>query len=174
MCPHCVWKIHRKGITQSIRNFWRSGWSVGTKLTGCWRLKDKNSSSKLNNHLLFDVHIAYRSTRMREEIRKDLWIDTKRNPHPTELHRLSDVILLSYCVILLESPNICCVLISQIKPVTRHEYILFTFGLPGLVVGVLAWTFQFDLRFGSMISADWKTRGLTKPNIQLSNNQLSR
>ena len=57
-CPCCVWKIHRRGMTQSTRNFWRSGWFVGTKL----QLKNKkNSPSTINNHLLFDVQTAYGS-----------------------------------------------------------------------------------------------------------------
>ena len=30
LCPHCVWKIHRLGMTQSIWNFWSVGWFVGT------------------------------------------------------------------------------------------------------------------------------------------------
>ena len=57
-------------MTQFIRNFfWRSGWSVGTKLPVCWQLKDKkNSPSTINNHsFLFDVQSAYRREREREK-----------------------------------------------------------------------------------------------------------
>ena len=60
------------------------------------------------------------------------------------------------------------VFISPIKHMTRHESILFTFGLPVLVAGALAWTFQSDLHFRLKIlanlTADWKTRGPTKPD----------
>ena len=59
-------------MTQSIRNFfWRSGWSVGTKLPGCWQLENKNSPLIINNHLfLFDVQTAYSSTKERERERE--------------------------------------------------------------------------------------------------------
>ena len=61
--------------------------------------------------------------------------------------------------------------ISKIKSGTRHESILFTFGLSVLVAGALAWTFQFDLHFHSNIlanvTANWKTRGPTKPNNKI-------
>ena len=80
-------------MTQSIQNnFWRSAWFVWTKLPGCWQLKNKNSPSKTNNHLLFNVQTAYSSARERgrererERICKGIWRDTKRpSPSPTEL-----------------------------------------------------------------------------------------
>ena len=53
-------------MPQSIRNFfWRSGWSVGIKLAGCLQLKNKNSSSTVNNHVLVYVQTAYSSRRGR-------------------------------------------------------------------------------------------------------------
>ena len=57
--------------TQSIQDFfWRSWWSVGTKLHGRWQLKNgENSPSTINNHLWFDVQAAYNSTRERERER---------------------------------------------------------------------------------------------------------
>ena len=46
-------------------------------------------------------------------------------------------------------------------------------GLSVLVIGVLTWTFQFDLHFRSKISANltanWKTRSLTKPDNKIIN-----
>ena len=71
------------------------------------------------------------------------------------------------------SRNVYCVFISPIKPVTRHESILFTFGLPALVVGVVVWTFRFYLHFRSKIlanlTANWKIRGLAKPDNKIIN-----
>ena len=58
-----------------------------------------------------------------------------------------------------------------IKPVTRHESILFTFGLPVLVASALAWAFQFDLHFRSKnlatLTANRKTRSPTKPENKI-------
>ena len=67
------------------------------------------------------------------------------------------------------------------KLVTTHESIFFTFGLPVYIKnshppsrGILTWTFQFDLNFFAKILANltehkWKTRGPTKPNIEIIN-----
>ena len=61
-------------MTQSIWNFfWQLGWFVGTKLTRCWQLKNKNSPSTINIHLLFDVQTESSSMRKREKICKGLW-----------------------------------------------------------------------------------------------------
>ena len=42
-----------------------------------------------------------------------------------------------------------------------------------LVAGALTWTFQFDLHFRSKIlanlTANWKTRGMTKPDHKIIN-----
>ena len=46
------------------------GWSVRTKLLGCWQLRKKNSTSTINNHLSFDVQIAFNSTKERERERE--------------------------------------------------------------------------------------------------------
>ena len=63
--------------------------------------------------------------------------------------------------------------ISPIKPVTRHESILFTFDFPVLIAGVLAWTFRLDLYFRSKILAyltvDLKTRGSCKADNKIIN-----
>ena len=65
------------------------------------------------------------------------------------------------------------VFISPIKPVTRHESILFIFDLPVIVAGVLASSFQFELHFCSEIlanfTANWKTHGPTKPDNRIIN-----
>ena len=48
LCPRCVWKINRQGITQSIRNFfWLSGRSVGTKLPGVGNSKTRTHRQQL-------------------------------------------------------------------------------------------------------------------------------
>ena len=71
LCAHDVFKrsTHKKCIRKF---FWRSGWSFGTNLAGCWQLKNKkNSPSTINYHLLFDVHtIARERERERERERK--------------------------------------------------------------------------------------------------------
>ena len=77
-------------MTQSIRNFLRSGWSVGTKVPGCWRFKKKNSPSTINNHLLFGVPTAYSRTRERNREREReregeyvrVYEQTQRDSHP--------------------------------------------------------------------------------------------
>ena len=80
-------------MTPSTRKFfWQFGWSIRTKLPGCWQLKNKNSPSIMNYHLLFDVQTAYSSTRegvreregeyvrVREQTQRDwtLWMQTNR------------------------------------------------------------------------------------------------
>ena len=61
--------------------------------------------------------------------------------------------------------------LHPIKLVIIRESILFTFGLPMLVAGVLAWRFQFELHFRSKILANLtayrKTRGPTKLDINI-------
>ena len=57
-------------MTQSIRNFWPSGWSVGTKLPGCSQRKNKKISPLTINPLLYDVQTAYSCTRERERDRQ--------------------------------------------------------------------------------------------------------
>ena len=67
--------------------------------------------------------------------------------------------------------------ISPSKPLTIHESILFTLGIPVLVTGVLAWIFQFDFYFVSKIlanlTANWKTRGPNKPDNKLINTNIT-
>ena len=77
-------------MTQSIRNFfWWSGWSIGTKLPGCWQLQRTRT---LHQQLTIIYCLMFRQHKVageRERICKDLWTDTKRHvsppPNPTEL-----------------------------------------------------------------------------------------
>ena len=70
-CSHAVFERstdqewHNQSGTSDGR-----GWSVGTNLPGCWQLKNKNSLSTINNHLLFDVQTAYSSTKERQKDRQ--------------------------------------------------------------------------------------------------------
>ena len=49
--PRCVWKIHWRGMTQSIWNFfWRQGWFVGTNYLGVTNSRTRKLS--VNNYLL--------------------------------------------------------------------------------------------------------------------------
>ena len=53
------------------------------------------------------------------------------------------------------------------------NYFVYIWVFLRVVVGVLVWTFQFDLHFRSEIpanlTANWKTRGLSKPGNKIIN-----
>ena len=134
----------------------------------------------------------------RKKICKGLWTDTKRHhPSPTELFKCKLLtaptdnwlttfskfansyiskfrISVEWCHLakllhhLTHVPN-SLFLFSPTKPVTRYESFCLHFGLPVLVVSVLAWTFQFHLHFCSKILANRETHSPTKPDNKIIN-----
>ena len=114
----------------------------------------------------------------RDKICKGLWTETQREPTagPIDVSELLTDNFFKICYFLyfyisefrislvwchlakllrhLTGVSIFTVFINSIKLVTRHESILSTFGLPMLVAGAHAWTFQFDLHFRSKILAN--------------------
>ena len=84
-------------MTQSIQNFWQLGWSIGTKLPGCWQLKNKNSLTTIYNHLLFDVQTAYSSMKARENLLGSMNKETcpTHQPYRTLWTQTSDWLLFS-------------------------------------------------------------------------------
>ena len=43
LCPRCVWKIDRRGMTESAQNFWQLGLFVGTSCQGVGNVKTRKS-----------------------------------------------------------------------------------------------------------------------------------